>query len=118
MSTTTPPTGSAAPKPDTATEGGGPKKPRAARKEYGYLPGATIKLTDGEKTYKGQRKERYELLQKFDGRTVDDFAVAYAKKWQDQPRGWLRFFVENEACTLSGGKAAEPKPKKEEKKAA
>lgn len=78
------------------------KKPRAARQDYGFAPDAILKLTDGEKNYKGRRKEMYEALRKSNGKTVQHF-LDNNKNDDDPPRGWLRFFVQNEAVTLSGG---------------
>lgn len=77
-------------------------KPRAPRKDYGYAKGATIQLTDGEKTYRGNRLRWYGYLTKANGKTVEAFE-ALAKKAEEKEgaRGWLRFFVENEACTLT-----------------
>ena len=79
----------------------GDKKPRAPRKDYGYAKGATIHLTDGEKTYRGNRLRWYEYLKKSDGKTVEHFDnLAKKAEEKEGSRGWLRFFVENEACTL------------------
>jgi len=80
----------------------GDKKPRAPRKDYGFAKGATINLTDGEKAYKGNRLRWYAYLQKSDGKTVEHFA-GLAKKAEEKEgaRGWIRFFVDNEACTLT-----------------
>ncbi len=98
-----------------------PKTPRSKPVPYGFLPGAKISLTEdaAKKGYKGKRLEYFERLKAANGKTVEDFAGACPK--DDPPRGWLRFFVQDGACTLSGGKKAEPKPKaekKEDKKAA
>jgi hypothetical protein len=80
----------------------GDKKPRAPRKDYGYAKGSTIHLTDGEKTYRGNRLRWYGYLAKCNGKTVEKFAEL-AKKAEEKEgaRGWVRFFVENEACTLT-----------------
>jgi len=87
------------------------KKPRAPRKDYGFLPDAVIKLTEGEKNYKGKRKEMYEALKKSNGKTVQHF-LDNNKNDEDPPRGWIRFFVQNEAIQLIGGTKKEPaKPK-------
>ena len=108
----TPPKG----KKDTkaAKADGGEKKPRAPRQDYGFAKDAKITLTDGEKTYRGKRLEMYSALKKSDGKTVEHF-LENNKNEKDPPRGWLRFFVQNEACTLSGGT---PPAKKEAKAAA
>lgn len=80
----------------------GEKKPRAPRKDYGFAKGATINLTDGEKTYKGNRLRWYGYLTKSDGKTVEHFAkLAEKAEEKEGARGWLRFFVDNEACTLT-----------------
>lgn len=113
------PKGDAAPKKE-ADKPAGEKKPRAPRKDYGFKQGATITLTKeaSEKKYRGKRAEYFETLQKCNGKTVEDFEKACPAN--DPPRGWLRFFVQDGAATLSGGKDPEPKPKapKEEKKTA
>ena len=104
----TPPKGKTTPKAD------GEKKPRAARQDYGFAQDAKISLTDGDKTYRGKRLEMYEALKKSNGKTVAHF-LDNNKNEKDPPRGWLRFFVQNEACTLSGG--TPPAAKKEAKAA-
>lgn len=92
-------------------EASGEKKPRAPRQDYGFAPDATIKLTDGEKTYRGKRGTMYEALKKSNGKTVQHF-LDNNKNEKDPPRGWLRFFVQDEACTLSGGTKKEEAPAK------
>ena len=94
----TPPKGTKTP----AAAKDGEKKPRAPRQDYGFAKDAKISLTDGEKTYRGKRLEMYEALKKSNGKTVEHF-LNNNKNEKDPPRGWLRFFVQNEACTLSGG---------------
>ena len=95
----------------TPPKADGEKKARAPRQDYGFLPDAKIALTDGDKTYRGKRLEMYEALKKSNGKTVEHFLDSN-KNEKDPPRGWLRFFVQNEACTLSGGTPKpEPKPK-------
>jgi len=91
----TPPTGG------KTSKGDGEKKPRAPRKDYGFAKGATIHLTEGEKSYRGNRARWYEYLKKSDGKSVEAFE-GFAKKAEEKEgaRGWLRFFVENEACKL------------------
>jgi hypothetical protein len=87
----------------------GEKKPRAPRKDYGFAKDATIKMATEEKTYRGKRKEMYEALQKSAGKTVQHY-LDNNKNEKDPPRGWLRFFVQDGACTLEGGtKAADKK---------
>lgn len=78
------------------------KKARSPRQDYGFAKDATIRLTDGEKSYRGRRLEMYEALKKSNGKTVAHF-LDNNKNEKDPPRGWLRFFVQNEACTLQGG---------------
>lgn len=98
-SNVTPPTGKAA---SAKKEASGDKKPRAARKDYGYAKGATIELTDGEQKFRGARARWYEYLTKSAGKPVEHFAkLAEKAEEKEQPRGWLRFFVEAEACTLT-----------------
>jgi hypothetical protein len=99
-SNVTPPEG--AKKKTAKKAASGDKKPRAPRKDYGFTKGATIQLTDGEKTYRGNRLRWYGYLTKADGKPVEAFE-ALAKKAEEKEgaRGWLRFFVENEACTLT-----------------
>ena len=107
------PTGPA-PKPEAAdTE----KKERAPRQDYGYKAGATITLTKdaAEKKYRGKRLEYFGALQKCDGKTVEAFEKAAPDG--DPPRGWLRFFVQDGAATLSGGEAPAKKEKAEAKAA-
>ena len=90
----------------------GESKPRAPRQDYGFAKDAKITLTDGEKTYRGKRLEMYEALKKSNGKTVEHY-LENNKNEKDPPRGWLRFFVQNEAVTLSGGTKPEPAAKKE-----
>lgn len=86
-----------------------PKKPRKPAEDYGYLPGATINLTDkaGEQKYRGKRLEYFERLQACNGKTVEDFKNACPA--DDPARGWLRFFVKDGVAALSGGTKPEPK---------
>ena len=91
----------------------GEKKARAPRADYGFAKDAIIRLTDGDKGYRGKRQEKYEALRKSNGKTVQHY-LDNNKDEKDPPRGWLRFFVQNEACTLEGGTP----PVKAEKKAA
>lgn len=83
----------------------GEKKDRAPRKDYGFSPDSTIRLTDKDVKYRGQRKDYHDLLAKFNGKKVSEFLEA-AKDRKDPPRGWLRFFVEDGAATLSKPEAA------------
>lgn len=88
----------------------GEKKQRAPRQDYGYRPGAKITLTEAaaEKKYRGKRAEYFEVLKACNGKTVEEFNKRAPAG--DPPRGWLRFFVQDGAATLSGGEE-----KKEEK---
>lgn len=114
------PKGADAPKntADKPAKAEGEKKPRAPRKDYGFKSGAKITLTKeaAEKKYRGKRAEYFEILQKSNGKTVEDFEKSCPAN--DPPRGWLRFFVQDGAATLSGGKDPEPKAKAEPKKTA
>ena len=112
----TPPKASKEPAKNSAPKADGDKKPRAPRQNYGFAKDAKIVLTDGEPTYKGKRAAMYEALKKSNGKTVEHF-LDNNKNEKDPPRGWLRFFVQNEACTLEGGTPPAPKAKKAEAKA-
>ncbi len=90
---------------DKSAEASGEKKPRAPRKDYGFAKGATIHLTEGEKSYRGNRLRWYEYLKAANGKPVEAF-TELAKAEKEGARGWLRFFVENEACTLSAPPSA------------
>ena len=92
-------------------EASGETKPRAPRQDYGFSKDAKIVLTDGEKSYRGKRLAMYEALKKSNGKTVQHF-LDNNKDEKDPPRGWLRFFVQNEACTLEGGTKAPAKDAK------
>lgn len=100
-----------APKAEGTTAEGAPKekkesKPRGPRKDYGFAATSTIKLNDGEKGYRGQRLEWFNHLKAHNGKTVGEFLEA-TKAMKDPGRGWLRFFVQDEACTLVPAPAAE-----------
>lgn len=84
-----------------------PKTPRGPRKDYGYSLESTIKLTDGEQAYRGQRLDWYNVLKQHNGKTVGDFLKA-AEGRKDPGRGWLRFFVQDEAVTLIPPAVATP----------
>ena len=95
------PKGKAAPTPKAVADNASdaPKKPRKAKTEYGYSPSATIKVDMArEITYKGKRADYYKLLRDHNGKSVNDFEAAAPEG--DSPRGWLRFFVQDGACTL------------------
>ena len=57
----------------SGAEASGEKKPRAPRKDYGYAKGATIVLTEGDKSYRGNRLRWYGHLQAANGKTVEQF---------------------------------------------
>lgn len=113
-----PPTKKTAPKAakPAAAADTGEKKVRSPRQDYGFAKDAVIRLTDGDKGYRGKRQEKYEALRKSNGKTVQHF-LDNNKDEKDPPRGWLRFFVQNEACTLEGGTPTAPKAKGETKAA-
>ena len=81
-------------------EASGEKKERAPRKNYGYHLDAKISMTDKENKYRGQRKEWFDILSSQNGKTVKDFLTACEGR-KDPPRGWLRFFVDDGAVTLT-----------------
>lgn len=76
-----------------------PKTPRGPRKNYGYHADSKIELTNKEHTFRGQRLEWFEALKAANGKTVKDFLEATKDK-KDPGRGWLRFFVQEEAVIL------------------
>ncbi len=96
-----------------------PKKERKARKDYGYSKESKIELltrAEDAKPYHGQRIDWYEAVQKFDGKTCNDFVEA--RKGIKSPKGvaqnaasWLRFFVEDEAIKLHRPPEATPAAK-------
>ena len=79
------------------------KKTRAPRQDYGFKQGAKISLTSkfDVKSYRGKRGEYAAHIANCDGKTVEDFFGMCPD--EDPPRGWLRFFVQSGACSLSGG---------------
>lgn len=79
-----------------------PKKERAPRTDYGFSPDATIALVEGKgEKYRGQRKEWYDTIVAHAGKKVSEWIGATKKEGGDPPRGWLRFFVQDGAVTLS-----------------
>lgn len=95
---------------------GGEKKARAPRKDYGYSPTSIIHIVQPEEgkepKFHGKRKQYFDLLVKFDGKTINDFEGEWPDK-NDPPRGWVRFFVQNGNATLERVKPAdEEKAKK------
>ena len=79
------------------------KRARSKAESYGYAKGAVISLTEKADSakYRGKRLEYFNRLQKHNGKTVEKFFEACPA--DDPPRGWLRFFVRDGVCTLSGG---------------
>jgi hypothetical protein len=79
-----------------------PKKERAPRTDYGYSKDAIIATKEGETKYRGKRKEWYDSLVAANGKTVAEWEEGRkAAGEKDPPRGWLRFFVQEETVTLS-----------------
>ena len=77
------------------------KKSRAPRKDYGYAVDSTIKVIrkEGEApSYRGQRAKWFERVVNSEGSTVSDFVKAHAG--EDSPRGWLRFFANDQTIKL------------------
>ena len=108
---TTPPAKGATKKaatPPAAAATDGDKKPRAAKKDYGYHPEAIIAIVpeDAEKPrkFRGQRADWFEKLVKAEGKTVKEFLDKNQGK--DSPRGWLRFFAAEGFVTLTAPKKA------------
>ncbi len=91
-----------------AADPNAPKKERKPRKDYGYSKESKIEvLTRAEdaKPYHGQRVDWYEAVQKFNGKTCNDFVEARkgiksAKGTVQNAASWLRFFVEDGAIKL------------------
>lgn len=85
-----------------------PKKERKPRKDYGYSKLSVIEVlpkAEDAKPYHGQRTDWYEAVQKFDGKTCNEFVEARkgiksAKGTVQNPASWLRFFVEDGAIKL------------------
>ena len=82
-----------------------PKKPRATRKNYGIKKDSIIRLTDKASTakFRGNRGLFFQHLKSGNGRSVEEFLKKTTKDGGDPPRGWLRFFIQEKICTLSGG---------------
>lgn len=104
----------------TPADPNAPKKERAPRSDYGYRPDAVIGLlTEKGDKYRGQRKDWYDQVRPFAGKTVAEFVAAAQKEGGESARGWLRFFVQDGSATLTGGTVQAPaKTKAEEKPAA
>lgn len=86
-----------------------PKVARGPRKNYGYHLDSKIELTSKEHTFRGQRLEWFEALKAANGKTVKDFLEATKDK-KDPGRGWLRFFVQEEAVILHAPPASPAAP--------
>tara|TARA_R110000765_G_C18844942_1_gene598385 strand:- start:416 stop:703 length:288 start_codon:yes stop_codon:yes gene_type:complete len=82
-----------------------PKKPRATRQNYGIKKDAIIHLADKASRikYRGNRGLFFEYLKTCNGKTVEEFLRKATKDGGDPPRGWLRFFIQDKVCTLTGG---------------
>jgi hypothetical protein len=89
----------AAKAPKAPKDPNAPPKVRGPRKDYGYSLDSKIEVTNKEQTFRGQRLEWYEALKAANGKTVKDFLDATKDK-KDPGRGWLRFFVQEEAVIL------------------
>ena len=79
------------------------EKTRAKKEDYGFTKTAKILIVaKGDKTpeYKGNRKDWWEKVGKFEGKTAEEFLNANAGK--DSPRGWLRFFATDKTIRLEG----------------
>jgi hypothetical protein len=92
-----------------------PKKERAPRQDYGFAKDAVITIKEGEHKFRGQRGEWFARLQASNGKTVQHFldgnqGVKNNKGNPEPPRGWLRSFVADGVCTLSGGTKTEAAP--------
>lgn len=79
-----------------------PVKPRAPRTDYGFHPDAVIGLVEGKeiKYREGNRLNWYNSVKEYAGRSVKDWVDA-KKGEKDAPRGWLRFFVQDGAVSLT-----------------
>lgn len=85
-----------------------PKKARAPRTDYGFAPTSVINLVEGADVakYRGARLDWYNRLKAAAGQTVQQFldanqGVVNGKGQSEPPRGWLRFFVQDGAASLS-----------------
>lgn len=87
-----------------------PKKERAPRTDYGFSPDATIALVEGKgDKYRGHRKDWYDTVKAHEGKKVGEWIAATKKEGGDPPRGWLRFFVQDGAVTLTAPPIVESK---------
>lgn len=103
----TPPTAEAKPKrARKERDPNAPTKPRGPRVDYGYNADSVIGVvTDKQSKHRGLRKEWYDSIVAFSGRTVKEWEES-RKEQKDAPRGWLRHFVQEGFVTLT--KPAEP----------
>ena len=94
-------------KPKTPVDPNAPKKPRAARADYGFSPDSTIVIVkDKDNKYRGQRLDWFNKIKTFEGKKVSEFMTKFeksqtAKGTADPPRGWVRFFVQDGTVTLT-----------------
>ena len=105
----------AEPKPvELDAEGNPVKKTRGPRKEYGYHKDAIIQFTEKANTYRGQRKEWYDRVKAFEGKTCAEFEAANKGIPNNQgtiqaPRGWLHGLIRRGSVVLLPP-AAPPEP--------
>lgn len=88
------------PKEAKVVDPNAPKKERAPRANYGFAPTSVISLTGKENKYRGARKEWFESITPYVGKSVAEW-VESRKAQKDPPRGWLRFFVQDGTVALT-----------------
>lgn len=89
-----------------AAKAAAPARKRGPNADYGYKPGAKIAV-DKSKVYGRKRGEVFAVLVSCNGKTVELFEEKAAAVLKGEPpRSYLRFFVGDGGCTLSGGKEA------------
>lgn len=72
------------------------KKVRKPRTDYGYRLGNTIRIVrDADNAYRGHRKEWFESLVAFNGKTVAEWVEARKTPDGETPRGYARFFAQD-----------------------
>lgn len=98
----TPPSAEKPKRTRKAKDPNAPVKERTPRKDYGYKADAVISLVEGKeiKYREGNRLNWYNSVKEFAGKTVKEWEET-RKGEKDPPRGWLRFFVQDGAVTLS-----------------
>ena len=95
-----------------------PKEPKIAkpRGQYGYHVDSVIEINKTKEiTYKGQRKEWFEILKGYDGKKVSEFNAATKGKVNGKgtaqtPSGWLRFFALDSTVKLHPPVVGTPAP--------